>query len=84
MFITDATMAYSSEIRLSIVRSSYTADFTVGVWVSNFDRTPLAGATGVTGAGPVFHSVMLAAHRHLTPGAGLDAEATLVPSVPAS
>lgn len=60
----------------------YTADFTVGVWVGNFDRTPLAGATGVTGAGPVFHAVMLAAHRHLTPSAGTQAGATLFRSVP--
>jgi len=37
---------------------------TVGVWVGNFDRTPLVGSSGVTGAGPLFHAVMLAAeHR---------------------
>ena len=60
----------------------YTADFTVGVWVGNFDRTPLAGATGVTGAGPVFHAVMLAAHRYLSPNSGTSPEATLFPSVP--
>jgi len=34
---------------------------TVGVWVGNFDRTPLVGSSGVTGAGPLFHAVMLAA-----------------------
>jgi penicillin-binding protein 1C len=45
----------------------YTADFTVGVWVGNFDRTPLKGATGITGAGPIFQSVMIAAHDHLSP-----------------
>ncbi len=60
----------------------FTADFTVGVWVGNFDRTPLAGATGVTGAGPVFHAVMLAAHRYLTPNSGLSPDATLLSSVP--
>ena len=60
----------------------FTADFTVGVWVGNFDRTPLAGATGVTGAGPVFHAVMLAAHRHLTPNSGLSPDDSLLPSVP--
>ena len=43
----------------------YTDDVTVGVWVGNFDRRPMRGATGVTGAGPVFRSVMLAAHRRL-------------------
>ena len=39
----------------------YTRDVTVGVWVGNFDRTPLRGSSGVTGAGPIFHDVMLAA-----------------------
>jgi penicillin-binding protein 1C len=39
----------------------YTRDVTVGVWVGNFDRTPLRDSTGVTGAGPIFHAVMLAA-----------------------
>jgi penicillin-binding protein 1C len=39
----------------------FTRDVTVGVWVGNFDRTPLANSSGVTGAGPIFHHVMLAA-----------------------
>jgi penicillin-binding protein 1C len=39
----------------------YTRDVTVGVWVGNFDRTPLRDSSGVTGAGPLFHAVMLAA-----------------------
>jgi len=43
----------------------YTRDVTVGVWVGNFDRTPLANSSGVTGAGPVFHSVMMAAQRRV-------------------
>lgn len=60
----------------------YTTDFTVGVWVGNFDRLPLRGATGVTGAGPIFHAVMLATHRRLTPNAGLEPGATLLASVP--
>ena len=42
----------------------YTRDVTVGVWVGNFDRTPLRDSSGVTGAGPIFHAVMLAAARH--------------------
>jgi penicillin-binding protein 1C len=41
----------------------YTRDLTVGVWVGNFDRTPLRDSTGVTGAGPIFHAVMQAAVR---------------------
>jgi penicillin-binding protein 1C len=44
----------------------YTRDITVGVWVGNFDRTPLSGSSGVTGAGPIFHAVMLAAVEHTT------------------
>jgi penicillin-binding protein 1C len=42
------------------------ARVTVGVWVGNFDRTPLRNATGVTGAGPVFRSVMMAAEQRLS------------------
>ncbi len=41
----------------------YTRDVTVGVWVGNFDRTPLHLSSGVTGAGPIFHAVMIAANR---------------------
>jgi penicillin-binding protein 1C len=43
----------------------YTRAVTVGVWVGNFDRTTLRNSSGVTGAGPVFHAVMLAAMRRL-------------------
>ena len=39
----------------------YTREVTVGVWVGNFDRSPLRGSSGVTGAGPIFHDVMMAA-----------------------
>ena len=39
----------------------YTRDVTVGVWVGNFNRRPLVGSSGVTGAGPIFHAIMLAA-----------------------
>ena len=41
----------------------YTREVTVGVWVGNFDRTPMRGSTGVTGAAPIFNAVMLAATR---------------------
>jgi penicillin-binding protein 1C len=63
----------------------YTRDVTVGVWVGNFDRTPLHLSSGVTGAGPIFHAVMLAAsrgresmgaHEILAPPAGVE-EATI-------
>jgi penicillin-binding protein 1C len=38
---------------------------TVGVWVGNFDRTPLRNSSGVTGAAPIFHAVMFAAERRV-------------------
>lgn len=41
----------------------YTRDVTVGVWVGNFDRTPLRYSSGITGAAPIFHAVMNAAVR---------------------
>lgn len=41
----------------------YTREVTVGVWVGNFDSAPLKRSSGVTGAGPIFHDVMLAAER---------------------
>jgi penicillin-binding protein 1C len=43
----------------------YTREVTVGVWVGNFDRRPLIGSSGVTGAAPIFHAVMLAAQRQV-------------------
>jgi len=50
----------------------FTRDVTVGVWVGNFDRTPLRSSSGVTGAAPIFHDVMLAAQARISgrvPGA---------------
>ena len=44
----------------------YSRRVTVGVWVGNFDRTPLRNSSGVTGAGPIFNAVMLAAERRLS------------------
>ncbi len=40
----------------------YTDQFVVGVWVGNFNGTPMRGATGVTGAGPLLRDVMLSLH----------------------
>jgi penicillin-binding protein 1C len=40
---------------------------TVAVWVGNFDGAPMAGTTGVSGAAPIFHSVILAAHGRVAP-----------------
>lgn len=56
----------------------YTRAVTVGVWVGNFDRRPLIGSSGVTGAGPIFHAIMLAAvsrSRATLPDPGISASA---------
>ncbi len=37
----------------------FTRDYTVGVWVGNFDGTPMRGVSGVTGAGPLWNRIML-------------------------
>ena len=42
----------------------FTPRVTVAVWVGNFDGSPMKGVSGVTGAGPLFHVVMQAVHRH--------------------
>jgi len=36
----------------------YTRDWTVGVWVGNFEGDSMKNVAGVTGAGPIFHSIM--------------------------
>jgi penicillin-binding protein 1C len=41
----------------------YTPEFTVGVWVGNFDGSPMRNVSGVTGAAPVMHSVMTYLHE---------------------
>jgi penicillin-binding protein 1C len=53
----------------------YTREVTVGVWVGNFDRRPLRNSSGITGAAPIFHAVMLAAHQRVT----VAQEDTIVP-----
>jgi 1A family penicillin-binding protein len=45
----------------------YTPDRVVGVWVGNANGQPMEAISGVSGAGPVWHLVMLAAHRGLPP-----------------
>ncbi len=35
----------------------YTPEFTVGVWVGNFDNRPMRGVSGVSGAGPILHAL---------------------------
>jgi penicillin-binding protein 1C len=40
----------------------YTTRYTVGVWVGNFNGSPMQGVSGVTGAGQVFTDVMMLLH----------------------
>jgi penicillin-binding protein 1C len=44
----------------------YTPDIAVGVWAGNADYTPMENTTGLSGAGPVWASVMQEAIRQLT------------------
>ena len=41
----------------------FTPQYTVGVWVGNFDNTPLDHFSGVAGAGPIFHAVIEHLHE---------------------
>lgn len=41
----------------------FTKEVTVAVWVGNFDGSPMQGVSGVSGAGPLFHAIMLSAMR---------------------
>ena len=45
----------------------FTDTYTVGVWVGNFEGRPMAGVSGITGAGPLWRRIMLHLHR-LAPG----------------
>lgn len=40
----------------------YTTQYTVGVWVGNFDGEKMHGVSGVSGAGPIFTDVMTFLH----------------------
>jgi penicillin-binding protein 1C len=37
----------------------FTREYTVGVWVGNFDGSAMRGVSGVTGAGPLWNRIML-------------------------
>ncbi len=60
----------------------YTRAVTVGVWVGNFDRAPLRNSSGVTGAAPIFHDVLLAAERRVRGRLPADTDPPLALPVP--
>ncbi|MEO6418941.1 MAG: penicillin-binding transpeptidase domain-containing protein, partial [Polyangiaceae bacterium] len=43
----------------------FTHEVTVGVWVGNFDGSPMQDVSGITGAGPIFRAVIEAAMRRV-------------------
>ncbi|MDD5026452.1 MAG: penicillin-binding protein 1C, partial [Candidatus Peribacteraceae bacterium] len=45
----------------------FTPDVIVGVWVGNADNSPMRDTSGVTGAGPIFHDMMLKAAGRYSP-----------------
>jgi len=42
----------------------FTPEFTVGVWVGNFDGAPMERVSGVTGAAPLLHELIEHLHQH--------------------
>lgn len=44
----------------------YTPEFTVGVWVGNFNGSPMQGVSGVSGAAPILHDLFEELHRRGT------------------
>nr|MBA2305652.1 penicillin-binding protein 1C [Acidobacteriota bacterium] len=60
----------------------YSKHVSVGVWVGNFNRTPLRNSSGVTGAAPIFHAVMVAAEGRARGGHAEPSTARIV--VPAA
>lgn len=45
-----------------------TGNFTVAVWVGNFDGHPMAAVSGITGAGPLLRRVVLRTAARMQPG----------------
>jgi penicillin-binding protein 1C len=41
----------------------YTSDYTVGVWIGNFNGQPMWNVSGMTGAAPIWRTVMMGLHR---------------------
>ncbi len=47
----------------------FTRDYTVAVWVGNFDGRPMRRVSGVTGAAPLWHHIMAHLAERSVPGA---------------
>ena len=48
-----------------------TTDYTVAIWVGNFDGEPMRQVSGVTGAAPLWNRIMLHLHDHQEPASFL-------------
>jgi penicillin-binding protein 1C len=46
----------------------FTTDYTVATWVGNFDGSPMHNVSGVTGAAPLWHRIMVHLHEDHEPG----------------
>jgi len=46
----------------------FTTDYTVATWVGNFDGSPMHNISGVTGAAPLWHRIMVHLHEGQEPG----------------
>src|ERR1043165_6812927 len=46
-----------------------TRGFAVAVWAGNFNGRPMQGVSGVTGAGPLLHRVVMEVAQRVAPGA---------------
>jgi penicillin-binding protein 1C len=42
----------------------FTRDYTLGVWVGNFDHTPMMKVSGISGAGPLFANIIYLLYRN--------------------
>ncbi|KGF72898.1 penicillin-binding protein [Neosynechococcus sphagnicola sy1] len=47
----------------------FTTDYTVAVWVGNFNGDRMLQVSGITGAAPLWHRIMLHLHEHQEPEA---------------
>lgn len=45
----------------------YTSEYTVAVWVGNFNGDPMWNVSGISGAAPLWRSLMLALHKERLP-----------------
>lgn len=45
-----------------------TRGFTVAVWAGNFSGRPMQGVSGITGAGPLLHRVVMETAKRVSPG----------------